>query len=375
MARAARAASPAGRVADKPGLLGLLGRWRRRGRSDGGRHGIGHRAHGGGRRRRRPGRGPGTPTPAPSVSSTAQGSLPGDRPWRGRRRWSLARRRRRRGWGRRRGRMPGGGRRTHALRPDRYRLRHPGRCRLFLREHRPRVQFQGTQHVGRVSAGRATRPRMAIRILPPARQAAPGSVTINPVSGPNHYAVSAAASAVNCAPTAVTISAHSSTHTVVTTVNTIKLGTSTGHGDWSLTTGAGVFAAVGSNTGIANYTYAASDAGVAVFALRDTYPETVTITVTDGTATATSGTATASEDSPITFAPSGFIVTNGANVRHSSARRLRASPRLKVSRCKPCVPTPTPAHAPRSRAAPRRTSVSPINATTRPPASPARRSP
>ena len=31
--------------------------------------------------------------------------------------------------------MPGGGRRTHPLRPDRYRLRHPGRCRLFLREH------------------------------------------------------------------------------------------------------------------------------------------------------------------------------------------------------------------------------------------------
>ncbi len=140
-----------------------------------------------------------------------------------------------------------------------------------------------------------------------------GSVTINPVSGPNHYAVSAASSAVNCAPTAVTISAHSSTHAVVTTVNTITLGTSTGHGDWSLTTGAGVFTAGSSNLGTATYTYAASDAGVAVFALRDTYPETVTITVTDGTATATSGTALASEDNPITFAPSGFITTNGAN--------------------------------------------------------------
>jgi hypothetical protein len=119
---------------------------------------------------------------------------------------------------------------------------------------------------------------------------------------------------VNCAPTAVTISAHSCTHTVVTTVNTIKLGTSTGHGDWTLTTGAGVFAAGASNSGTANYTYAASDAGVAVFALRDSYPETVTISVTDGAATATSGTALASEDSPITFAPSGFIITNGANV-------------------------------------------------------------
>ncbi|MGD0492713.1 MAG: DUF6701 domain-containing protein [Steroidobacteraceae bacterium] len=141
-----------------------------------------------------------------------------------------------------------------------------------------------------------------------------GSVTINPVSGPNHYAVSAAASAVNCAPTAVTISAHTSTHTVITTLNTITLGTSTGHGDWTLTTGAGVFAAGASNSGAATYTYAASDAGVAVFALRDTYPETVTINVSDGTATAKSGTALASEDSPIAFAPSGFITTNGANV-------------------------------------------------------------
>ena len=141
-----------------------------------------------------------------------------------------------------------------------------------------------------------------------------GSVTINPLSGPNHYALSAAASAVNCAPTSVTISAHSSTHTVVTTVNTITLGTSTGHGDWTLTTGAGVFAPGASNSGTAAYTYAASDAGVAVFALRDTYAETVTINISDGTATATSGTALASEDSPITFAASGFIITNGADV-------------------------------------------------------------
>jgi hypothetical protein len=140
-----------------------------------------------------------------------------------------------------------------------------------------------------------------------------GSAAVTGIIGPDHYAVSAASSAVNCAPTAVTITAHTSTHAVIATVNTITLGTSTGHGDWSLTTGAGVFTAGSSNSGSATYTYAASDAGVAVFALRDTYPETVTINVSDGTATAKSGTALASEDSPITFAPSGFITTNGAN--------------------------------------------------------------
>jgi hypothetical protein len=153
-----------------------------------------------------------------------------------------------------------------------------------------------------------------------------GSVVINAVTGPNHYAVSAATSAVNCAPTAVTVSAHTSTHTVMTTLNTITLGTSTGHGDWTLTSGAGVFTAGASNSGTATYTYAASDAGVAAFALRDTYPETVTISVSDGTATTTSGTALASEDSPITFAPSGFITTNGANVATLIGTQIAGKP-------------------------------------------------
>lgn len=133
------------------------------------------------------------------------------------------------------------------------------------------------------------------------------------LSTPNHYAVSAASSAVNCQATPVTVTAHSSTHTPVVTNDTIILGTSTGHGDWTLTTGNGSFVAGSSNSGSATYQYAQSDAGVAVFSLRDTYAETVTINVTDGAITATSGTATAAEDSPITFAPSGFIITNGAN--------------------------------------------------------------
>jgi hypothetical protein len=141
-----------------------------------------------------------------------------------------------------------------------------------------------------------------------------GSATVTAIAGPDHYAVTASGSAVNCAPTAVTITAHTSTHTAIATVNTITLGTSTGHGDWSLSSGGGAFTAGPSNSGTATYTYVSADTGVGVFALRDTYPETVTINVSDGTATATSGAALASEDSPIAFAPSGFIVTNGANV-------------------------------------------------------------
>jgi len=140
-----------------------------------------------------------------------------------------------------------------------------------------------------------------------------GGVIITGNTGPNHYAVSSSGSAVNCAPTSITITAHNSAHGAIATVNTIVLSTSTGHGDWTLSSGAGTFTAGTSNSGRATYTYSSADAGVAMFALRDTYPETVTIGVSDGSATATSGTATASEDAAITFAPSGFIFTNGAN--------------------------------------------------------------
>jgi len=131
---------------------------------------------------------------------------------------------------------------------------------------------------------------------------------------PNHYAVSTPGTAVNCAPAAVTITAHSSTHAAVATTNTIDITTSTGHGDWTLTSGSGTLTAGASDAGSAAYTFVAADDGVVGLALRDTHPEVVTIGVTDGTATATSGTATSSEDSALTFAASGFITTNAGNV-------------------------------------------------------------
>jgi MSHA biogenesis protein MshQ len=134
------------------------------------------------------------------------------------------------------------------------------------------------------------------------------------VNVPNHYAVSTPGTAVNCAPAAVTITAHSSSHAAVATTDTIALTTSTGNGDWTLTTGGGTFTPSGSDAGTASYTFAAADAGVVVLALRDTHAEAVTINVTDGSVTATSGTALASEDRALTFVASGFIITNGSNL-------------------------------------------------------------
>jgi len=142
---------------------------------------------------------------------------------------------------------------------------------------------------------------------------------------PNHYAVTTPGTAVNCAPAAVTIAAHSSTHAVLATTDSITLSSSTGHGDWTLGTGGGAFTAGSSNSGAASYTYAAADAGTAIFSLRDTYPESVKINVTDGSVTATSGTATSAEDSALTFAPSGFITTNGSNVATAIGTQVAGS--------------------------------------------------
>jgi MSHA biogenesis protein MshQ len=130
---------------------------------------------------------------------------------------------------------------------------------------------------------------------------------------PDHYALSGSASQVNCQAAPITISAHNNTHGLVSTVDQIALSTSTGHGDWSLTSGSGSFAAGASDSGAATYTYSSGDAGTVVLSLRDTHPETVSINVVDGTVTEKSGSALASEDPAITFAPSGFRITNGSN--------------------------------------------------------------
>ncbi len=131
---------------------------------------------------------------------------------------------------------------------------------------------------------------------------------------PNHYAVSTPGTAVNCQAAPVTLVAHSGTHAVVATTNTVSISTSTGHGDWSLTTGTGTLTAGAANSGTATYSFASADNGTVVLALRDTYAETVIINLTDGSASTSSGTALASEDAPLTFVASGFRFTNGANV-------------------------------------------------------------
>ncbi|MGO9988123.1 MAG: DUF6701 domain-containing protein [Steroidobacteraceae bacterium] len=131
---------------------------------------------------------------------------------------------------------------------------------------------------------------------------------------PDHFGISDAGTAVNCQASPVTITALSSTQSPVATTGTITVSTSTGHGDWSLTTGGGTFVAGASNSGTASYTYVTADNGAVTLSLKDTYPETVTINVVDGNITQKSGTALVSQQPPLTFVASGFRITNGANL-------------------------------------------------------------
>jgi len=139
---------------------------------------------------------------------------------------------------------------------------------------------------------------------------------------PDHFAIIDAGTAVNCQASPVTITAHSATHAPVATTGTITVSTSTGHGDWTLTTGGGTFTPGASNGGTATYTYVTADNGAVTLSLKDTYAETVTINVVDGVVTQKSGSAIASEQPPLTFVASGFRITNGANVATSIGTQI-----------------------------------------------------
>jgi hypothetical protein len=132
----------------------------------------------------------------------------------------------------------------------------------------------------------------------------------------DHYAISHSGTGVNCQAEPVTVTAHDATHNPIALTNatTITLSTSTGLGDWSLTTGLGILNNGTANDGIATYQFGAESS--ALLALKHTTPAPspgVNINVTDGTATETSGAATAGEDAGLIFAPSGFRYTDGTN--------------------------------------------------------------
>ena len=116
----------------------------------------------------------------------------------------------------------------------------------------------------------------------------------------DHFAISHAGSAVNCAAETVSVSAHRADETILAGyTGTITLSTATGNGDWSLAGASGTL--VNAGGGNASYTFAAGDGGVALLALRDTVAESVDIDVADGASVESPG-----EDPPLVFAAAGF---------------------------------------------------------------------
>jgi hypothetical protein len=121
-------------------------------------------------------------------------------------------------------------------------------------------------------------------------------------TGATSFTVSTASNGNNCTAQNVTVTAKNGTTTVTNYNKNITLDTQSGSGNWSLITGAGTFNQATANSGIATYTYSASDLGIAVFALN--YPSTVTLKAYETAASTISGTF-----GPVNFYPTAFVVT------------------------------------------------------------------
>ena len=134
----------------------------------------------------------------------------------------------------------------------------------------------------------------------------------------DHLSITSGGTGITCGPEPITIAAHTSTHTVVTTyTGTITLSTSTGQGDWSIITGSGTLANGTANDGVATYTFAAGDNGSVTLGLRHVMAATVNINATDGVATETTGSASAAtDDQTTTFVAAGFRFIDAANIEN-----------------------------------------------------------
>ncbi len=141
------------------------------------------------------------------------------------------------------------------------------------------------------------------------------------VSTVDHYNVQNAASGVNCQAESITITAHDVAHAATSaaartiTISAARIAGAPGtHGDFALTTGTGTLANGAVDDGVATYTFGALESQV-VLSYKNTWIQTVNMSVTDGTATDISGTASADVgfNQDIAFAPSGFRFVDASN--------------------------------------------------------------
>ncbi|MEM7563098.1 MAG: DUF6701 domain-containing protein [Pseudomonadota bacterium] len=132
-----------------------------------------------------------------------------------------------------------------------------------------------------------------------------GVTRVCPVFGPDYFVTAHDGSGIYCLAEPVSVTATNTGGATATSyTGTITLDTQTGDGNWSLVSGSGSFNDVTADDGLATYTYALADAGVAIFELD--YPQGTDIfdiEAFDG------GIADDDSEGDITFAASGFTVT------------------------------------------------------------------
>ncbi|MDC8784451.1 DUF6701 domain-containing protein [Roseateles koreensis] len=126
------------------------------------------------------------------------------------------------------------------------------------------------------------------------------------------FVVNAATGASTCSPQAFTVTAKDGSGSTITSyTGTITLTSSTGRGDFSVSSGpapSGTFTPGAANSGQASYTFAAGDAGVVNLKLSQSLAQNVVITVQDSNVTSATGTSAS-----IQFRDNAFVWSEDLN--------------------------------------------------------------
>ncbi|VAW97800.1 hypothetical protein MNBD_GAMMA20-1125, partial [hydrothermal vent metagenome] len=147
------------------------------------------------------------------------------------------------------------------------------------------------------------------RVYDSALSAAQVAVAMNetrPCAGTlDHFVISHDGSGINCLAETITVTvAAADGSTVSTYTGSISLDTQTTTGSWGLNAGGGSFVDAVAGDGLASYTFAAADAGVAIFNLDyRSGPASIDIDVFDGVIRDDD------TEGSLVFSPSGFVVT------------------------------------------------------------------
>jgi len=135
------------------------------------------------------------------------------------------------------------------------------------------------------------------------------STTTGAVAAADHLILTLSNTGLFCLDHSITATVYDSANTVFTTYDQqITLDSQSSNGTWSLTSGNGTFADITADDGLATYTFASSDNGVASFNLS--YRQGTTPINVDMYQTSTTTIRDDDTEGDIAFSPSGFTITD-----------------------------------------------------------------